>query len=146
MEQEGLNQNSARKPTVWQKISRRSKDYLGWFWVVVLGIYIAAGATRSMINNYHLREEIKNLESDIFRLELEKAQLQALSSYYETDDYKEKELRKRLLLKKPGEYVIAMTESKSEADKKKAESSTAPQLERSNFEKWVDFFKNGYRN
>ena len=73
------------------------------------------------------------------QLEKSSAELEDLVAYFQTEDYKEKELRKRLNLQKEGEHVVVLPENPE------ATSSTA--LQSNQFEKnwiawWNYFFGN----
>lgn len=145
------NQSQNESASFWRRLKTKSQGILNWLWILVAAVYLIIGASRNIINNYQLNQESLSLKKDVERLKLEKKRLEALAVYYNTDDYKEKELRKRLLLKRPGEYVIAISEDgesafvKTSADKLKTTdgSKTVMPLEpkRPNWEKWLDYFK-----
>lgn len=130
-----------QKAPFWKKLKLRSQEYFSWLWIFILLIYISSSAVHNLINNYQSEKEIASIKKEIADLKLKKARLEALIAYYNTDAYKEKELRKRLLLKRPEEYVIAFPEE--ERRKKKGESSNTKQISepvRPNWQKWLDYF------
>lgn len=93
-------------PLLFQKL----KHSAGYIWLVVAAGYLAVSAGQAVIRNYHSQEEIKQLETRLAGLKLEKQRLEALIVYYKTDTFKEKELRRSLLLIRPGERVYALPE------------------------------------
>lgn len=132
-----------QKAPIWKKLKLRSQEYFSWLWILILLIYISSSAVHSLINNYQSEKEINTIKKEISDLKLKKARLEALIAYYNTDAYKEKELRKRLLLKRPEEYVIAFPEvggQKSE-DGAKAKKQQVGEPVRPNWQKWLDYFK-----
>ena len=107
-------------------------------------IYLGISAGRSIVANYRANQTIESLKDDILNLQLEKQRLEALGAYYQTDAYKEKELRKRLLLKRPGERVIAIPDSYTESKmpkEKEIETEDTTKLAKPNFEKWIEYFR-----
>ena len=79
--------------------------------MVFLAGYLAVNVGQSIIKTYHVRQETLTLKTQLEEMKLEKQRLEALLSYYQSDVYKEKELRRSLLLKKPNEKVYALPES-----------------------------------
>lgn len=130
-----------QKAPIWKKFKLRSQEYFSWLWILILLIYISSSAVHSLVNNYQSEKEIAAIKSQIKDLKLEKARLQALIAYYNTDAYKEKELRQRLLLKRPEEYVIAFPEEEKRKNKVESSNKQVSQPVRSNWQKWLDYFK-----
>lgn len=56
--------------------------------------------------NYQIEKEIESLKSEIGAMEKNNYELSKLVEYYNTEEYKEAEARKRLGVKKEGESVI----------------------------------------
>jgi len=82
-----------------------------YVWLIVLAVYFGVLATQSFLRSYQSQQDVSSLQQQLSDAEKQKEKLQALVTYYETDDYKEKQLRSQLLLKMPGEKVYALPES-----------------------------------
>lgn len=132
-----------QKAPIWKKLKLRSQEYFSWLWILILLIYISSSAVHSLVNNYQSEKEIASIKSQIKDLKLEKARLEALIAYYNTDAYKEKELRQRLLLKRPEEYVIAFPEDGEEktGDGSSESKKQVSEPVRPNWQKWLDYFR-----
>lgn len=87
---------------------RNSWSYLALF---ALAAYFVGLAGRSVYRSYEAKQETQRLEAELRQADEEIDRLKALNAYYQTDTYKEKELRRTLLLKKPTERVYALPES-----------------------------------
>lgn len=94
--------------SVWQRLRLQSKDVITFGALLVIGLYLLYSVGASVYSNYRSQQDIKAAESRIAELKLEKERLQSLLVYYNTTSYQEIELRRRLLLKKPGETVVAL--------------------------------------
>lgn len=94
--------------SVWQRLRVQSKDIATFGVVVLVGVYLLYQVGASILGNYRSQQEIKAATDRIAELNLEKERLQSLLVYYDTQSYQEIELRRRLLLKKPGETVVAL--------------------------------------
>jgi len=83
-------------------------------WLAVAALYLSVLAGRALYRNYQSQQQTVSLQSQLDAAIREHARLEALIVYYNTDTYKEKELRQSLLLKEPDEKVYALPESWSE--------------------------------
>lgn len=77
-----------------------------------------------------LREQSDNLSKD-------NGQLSELIKYLDTPEYKEREAREKLNLKKPGEEVVVLPEGSDQGQVASAQTET-----KSNPEKWFSYFFN----
>ena len=98
--------------------SRMFKRLLTWFqtsvgylWLVVLAVYFSVLAGQAMYRNYESQQVSNGLKQELADAQLERDRLSALVVYYTTDSFREKELRRSLLLKMPDEKVYALPES-----------------------------------
>lgn len=142
-----VNQPDNQKVSIWKKVKLRSQEYASWLWILILAIYITSSAVRSLVKNYYSNLEIKRTEERIAKLTLQKQGLEAQIAYLNTDAYKEKELRKRLLLKRPEEYVVAFPErieNRNQKIENSAQKNQATEPIRANWEKWLDYFKGSH--
>jgi cell division protein FtsB len=82
-----------------------------FLWLIGVAGYLMVLAGNAVYRNYLSQAEMTALRDRLSSLQLEKERLEALIVYYKTDSFKEKELRRTLLLKKPNEKVYALPES-----------------------------------
>lgn len=87
---------------------RRSASFL---WLVLVAAYLIVAATQAIIRNYHSQQDTAALQKQLADGQMEEQRLKALIVYYGTDSFKEKELRRTLLMKKPTEKMYALPES-----------------------------------
>ena len=87
---------------------RQSASYL---WLIAAAVYLGVSAGQTVLRSYASKQEISDLQQKLANAQLEKQRLQALIVYYNTDGFKEKELRRAMLLAMPNETVYALPES-----------------------------------
>lgn len=87
---------------------QRSFNYV---WLIVLAGYIAVLAGQAFMRNYSSQKDTDTLVRQLHVMQQERQRLESLVVYYKTDAYKEKELRRDLLLVRPDERVFALPES-----------------------------------
>ncbi|MFC1651919.1 septum formation initiator family protein [Patescibacteria group bacterium] len=102
----------------------------------VVMVYTLFSLSKVVWRNYQIEKETQDLKEEIGVLEEENQHLLNLIVYFKTDVYKEKEARKRLGYKKPGEEVILVPSVKDKTDPDK-DFETGPG---SNWKLWWDFF------
>ena len=135
---EEQEQISLEQQSWWQRLRVQSKDIATFGALAIVGIYLLYSVSSSVYQNYQSKKEIGAIRTNITTLELEKERLQSLLVYYNTKSYQEIELRRRLLLKKPGETVVALrgdhplTESQAENDQKKPAEPA--------WQQWYDYY------
>lgn len=84
---------------------------LRYAWLLPVAVYLFVQAVQAVSSNYQSRQQIAELEARLEDLRLEKERLAALQVYLQTDAYREKELRRSLLLVRPGEKAYVLPES-----------------------------------
>lgn len=126
------------RQSVWQRLRLQSKDIITFGVLIVFGVYLLYSLGASVVSNYHSQQEIKTATDRIAELKLEKERLQSLLVYYDTKSYQEIELRRRMLLKMPGETVIALR-----GDHPLTELTTEPKKETPPppaWRQWYDYY------
>jgi cell division protein FtsB len=124
--------------------------FVAWFkrslsvlWLVIAAGYLMVLAGQAILHNYQTQQEIKGLQDKLSQAQLQKAQLKALSVYYQTDSFKEKELRRVLLMKRPEETVYALPESgiSKQLEEEALATTDAQDKERSKpyWKQWIDY-------
>ena len=74
-------------------------------------VFLGVGLGKEFYRNYQIKKEIDSLQNDIGALEKDNYKLSQLIEYYNTDEYKEVEVRKRFNLKKDDENVVVVVKS-----------------------------------
>jgi cell division protein FtsB len=108
------------------------------FTTFVLGlvlVLIMVTTAQVLIRKYEVDRQIANLEERAEEINRKNLELSELVKYLNTPEYKEREARERLNLKKEGEIVLAVPDQLKESD-----SQSAAPLEPSNPEKWFNYF------
>lgn len=109
------------------------------FVLVVVFVFVFSAARKEGEKNRQIFSEIDNLKNQADQLKKEKQNLSSLMAFFETETFKERELKKQLGLQKEGEKVILISEKKDPfvegADEMEAD-------EESNLKKWVSFIFN----
>jgi cell division protein FtsB len=80
-------------------------------WLLVAIGYLGVITVRSITASYQSRQYIASLEGRLVALQQERARLESLLVYYQSDSFKEKELRRTLLVRRSEEKVYALPES-----------------------------------
>jgi len=120
----------------WNKLLR-SKLFL-FFLIIILAVF-GYFFVKELRLQYEIEKEISSLEDQITALENKNQDLLALMEYFNSDTFREKEIRSKLNLKKPGEHVVILspvgTSSKEEAVKQEGEKASL-----TNLRQWWDYF------
>jgi len=95
----------------WQRFIAWLARSFSFMWLVVVAAYLCVQAGQAVYKNYQAQQQVSDLQNQLTQAEGERDRLTALLVYYQTDSYKEKQLRQDLLLRKPGEKVYALPES-----------------------------------
>lgn len=121
------------------KISGKLKPDVIVAVVVILVAVLFVWRSASLLGrNYDLEKQIQYsaLENEMQEIENETMLLQ--QAYYKTDEYLELSARGKMNKALPGERLVILPETKPI---EKTETGTVKYIdERSNFEKWVEFF------
>ena len=120
-----------------------ARKSLNVLWLVLLAGYFAVLAGHSVYRNYQDQQEVASLRQTLVDAQDQEARLKALIVYYQTDSFKEKELRRTMLLKKPNEVVYALPEStvskKAEDEALASTQAKAAAENRPVWRQWADY-------
>ncbi|MFA5270461.1 MAG: septum formation initiator family protein [Patescibacteria group bacterium] len=108
----------------------------------VIFIYMAVGTIEALWQNYAINKEIAKLRAEIVQLQDEGRQLKYLIAYLGTESFKEREARRKLGYKKPGEQVLALPNSILEdltPGQANGDTDSEQKPELSNPQKWQEF-------
>ncbi len=86
---------------------KRQKPFTIVFFLLVI-FYLGFILSRSLWQNYRVNQDINNLEERVASLEDDNQRLKHMVLYYQTDSFREKEARRKLMMKMPGEKVLAL--------------------------------------
>ncbi|MCC6563974.1 septum formation initiator family protein [Candidatus Uhrbacteria bacterium] len=119
-------------------------------WPVVFAasgaLFLVAGAStvRESYREWKVDQEIRQMQSEIERLEGKKLTLAELIQRLDSPDAVDKEARTRLGLRKPGERVIILRGMDDPAswqdDTALAMQTETPEDTRTNAKRWLDYF------
>lgn len=105
--------------------------------------YLVVLTGQAVYRNYSAQKETKALKQRLTDSQFEREHLKALIVYYKTDSFKEKELRRALLLKKPNEQMYALPESsvskRLEEDVLAQDAQTKKQSAKPIWKQWGDY-------
>ena len=109
---------------------------LSWVW----------GSIGMMQRNYALQKEVDTKTRNLKLTELETQNLKYEQRYYQSSEYQELEVRKRLGLANPGEHVLILppnTPQAKSADVSVADRPTRTVEPTSDFQQWMNFLFGG---
>lgn len=141
--------NEARFPKIFS-----SKFFL--VALAALALIVGFSVSREWYRKHQLQLEYRSLQSEVDKLENKNGEIATLIEYLKNDEGLEKEARRRLNLKKPGESVVVIVPPASSGEKKPSdpapgESSAAAnrtiveekyseESGNANAKKWRDYF------
>ncbi|MBI4128037.1 MAG: septum formation initiator family protein [Parcubacteria group bacterium] len=111
---------------------------------VVLTVLFTVGVIQEAVRRERIDREINRREQEIAKLTQENDDLARLTEYFKTDDAKEREARRQLNVKRPGERVIVLPEiepttlgvtTETSGGEKPSETDELPPLKA-----WWDYF------
>lgn len=109
---------------------------------VVVFVYMFIATGEALWQNYQINQEIVQLKNQIIQLKNDNVKLNNLIAYLKTESFREKEARRKLGYKKPGEQVVAIPQDNFISTdpgntKEQAAPNNQPQL--SNPQKWWEY-------
>ncbi|MGK2896472.1 MAG: FtsB family cell division protein [Candidatus Saccharimonadales bacterium] len=118
--------------------------------VIVIACFIAIswawGSITVMERNYTLERKLEAKKKELQLAELQAQTLQLENRYYQTDEYKELEVRKRLGLAYPGEKVLILPPNSTSASSIDTPVSSSNKIvieKPMNFQQWLNFLFGG---
>jgi cell division protein FtsB len=121
--------------------------FVGQIVFVIIVLLVSWSGIKSIQSNYSLQKQISalNQQNDLQRLKNENLKLQ--NNYYNSSQYLELSARQNFPLAAPGEKEIIVPDTVAASyasglpDPKPASSGTsAPEIQQSNIQSWVNFF------
>jgi cell division protein FtsB len=127
-------------------IKRNKKKTLGKYsfrimaaLVLIVVFVMGSALARELYREYQIKSEINTLKTQIGSMQKDNYELSQFLDYYQTDQYKEEEARKRLNLKADGEKVVMIDGT----DDSNVETQKAPAVQKDtspNYQKWWNYF------
>ena len=121
-------------------------DHYGSYLLLsLLVVYTFFMLARSVVINYQLQKQTKEIKESISTVQIQNQDLENLILYYQTDSFREVEARRKLGLKKPDEKIFTVSVQKftdfgSELQaQKNSVSVPAPDLKTSNLQLWWQY-------
>jgi cell division protein FtsB len=111
--------------------------------VVLLVVFVMGSAlVRELYREYEIKKEIEQLKTQIGSMQKDNYELSQFIDYYQTDQYKEAEARRRLNLKADGEKVVMIDGSSTEAASTVTtpEETTAAKDNTPSYRRWWNYF------
>lgn len=128
------------------RVTHRLKRHWPLVFAASGALFIVAGGTtvRESFREWKVDQDIRQMQSEIERLEGKKLTLSELIQRLDSPDAVDKEARTRLGLRKPGERVIILQGMENPAtwqdDSVLAKQAEAPKDVRTNPKRWLDYF------
>lgn len=127
---------AGKRKGFWSKVPFQAAALI----VVVIVFSLGSALSKELYREYKIKKEIDALKAEIQSMEKDNYELSQLIAYYQTDEYKEAEARKRLNLKADGEQVVMIDEKEKSAEEVKAETEAQKQAQLPNRTKWWNYF------
>lgn len=106
--------------------------------------FIGYSAIKENQRNKQIENEIEALQEEAQKLRQNNQDMQEKILYYDTSDFQEKIAKDKLNLQKENENVAIIkptpTLKESKADNSVDNESKMPEEEKSNYQKWIDYF------
>lgn len=106
-------------------------------WLVVV-LYTGYSLSMAVWRNISVNKRITELTSEIARIKQENEKQQNLMLYYQTDEFKEIELRRRLGYKRPDEQVVVLPVTFSQGRSGEQPKSKLDRNELPYYRKWLE--------
>lgn len=111
-----------------------------WGGVIIL-VLIVIGLGKAALKRHDIAQEVSSLNNSVSDLQSQNIELSGLLEYFKTKNYEELQARKNLGLKKPGETVVAISESNAQDSEAFLNSEGGSAQEAmSNPRKWWNYF------
>lgn len=120
---------------------KRNKRIWSTVFFAVIVLYMAFILGRTLWQNYNVNQEIADLEQEVIELRERNQRLKNLVIYYQTDSYLEKEARRKLLKKMPGEKVLALpeTEYSHQEPTEQVDETETDKYQEPNYKLWIKY-------
>ena len=106
-------------------------------------LYLIVSLSGNIWGMWRSGERLAEAESQAKVLAREHYQLEELKKQVESGEYKEKEIREKLHLTKPGETVVMLPEGTKELEEQKGGKAEEQERKMANWEKWRERFVPG---
>ena len=133
-----LKDNPIKKFIAKYKVRLRVGVIIG----IVIFVYMFVATGEAIWQNYRINQEIVQLKLEIAQLEQQNAAFKNLIAYLKTESFKEKEARRKLGYRKPGEQVVAIPQDNfinTDPGNTKGDAPVDNQPHLTNPQKWWEY-------
>jgi cell division protein FtsL len=99
---------------------------------------VGFGIVKSLVKRAEIEREIQALQNEISKNQLQAEKLSQLIEYLNTEEFREKEARLQLGLRKPGESVVVVPNT-AEADEASISDLNKTSENLSNWQRWLKY-------
>ena len=107
--------------------------------IVILGLVLSA-FIRITLQKAAIQRQIDDLKAEKEKLESNNNDLAGLLDYFASESYKEREMRQKLGMQKPGEHVVIISRPDEQTSQGVSPDSGSGSSGLSNIKKWWNYF------
>lgn len=108
------------------------------FIALIIVFAMGSALVRELYREYKIKREINSLKAEIESMQKDNYELSQFLDYYQTDQYKEAEARRRLNLKAEGEKVVMIDNAQGNYEETQKTAQQADSIP--NYRKWWNYF------
>lgn len=108
------------------------------FIALVVVFAMGSALVRELYREYQIKKEINSLKTEIESMQKDNYELSQFLDYYQTDQYKEAEARRRLNFKAEGEKVVMIDNAQNNYEETQKTAQQADNIP--NYRKWWNYF------
>lgn len=103
-------------------------------------LFVFSAFLRITLQKMAIQRQIDELKRDKEKFEANNKDLAGLLDYFASESYKEREMRSKMSLQKPGEQAIIISREKNKPGENISAPETDGSAKLSNFKKWWNYF------
>lgn len=107
---------------------------------IVILIIVSSSYIKVVLQKTAVEKEITDLKNEKEKLEANNSYLSGLLDYFASESYKEREMRLKFGMQKPGERVIIISREGEKANPENPPNDSADNSKFSNLKKWWNYF------
>lgn len=107
---------------------------------VVILVLVSSSYLKIVLQKAAIQKEISNLIAEKEKLESNNKDLASLLDYFASESYKEREMRLKLGMQKPGEHVVIISQEGEKVTQGESAAASKDTSRFSNLKKWWNYF------